>query len=101
MQEEDCPCCHHKKTPRDEENLKQLRNRLNRIIGQLNGIKNMLDDNRYCGDILIQVAAAEKALQNFGYCILADHMKTCVVEEIKEGGSDIIDEVVELIKRLK
>ncbi len=96
-----CDCCHHKNTPRDEETLRQLHNRLNRIIGQLGGIKNMLDDNRYCGDILTQVSAVESALQNFGYIILQNHMATCVVEEIQKGNTEILDEAVELIKKLK
>lgn len=96
-----CCCCHMKDTPREEADLKQLKNRLNRIIGQLNGIGKMLDENRYCGDILTQVAAVESALQSFGYVILQDHMKTCVVEQIKDGNEAILDEAVELIKKLK
>lgn len=80
---------------------KQLQNRISRIIGQLNGIKNMIDDNRYCGDILIQIGAAESALQALGYAILEDHMQTCVVEEIEKGNTQIMAEAVELIKRLK
>lgn len=94
-------CCHTKATPRQEAELKQLRNRLNRIIGQLNGIGKMLDENRYCGDILTQLAAAESALQSFGYVILQEHMETCVVEDIKNGNEAVVDEVVELIRKLK
>ena len=85
---QDC-CSHHKNTPRSESSNRQLQNRLNRMIGQLNGIKKMLDDNRYCGDILTQIAAVESALQ------------TCVVEEIKNGNLQIVDEAVDLIKKLK
>ena len=96
----DC-CSHHKNTPRSESSNRQLQNRLNRMIGQLNGIKKMLDDNRYCGDILTQIAAVESALQSFGYIILQDHMETCVVEEIKNGNLQIVDEAVDLIKKLK
>ena len=94
-------CVHHKATPRDEKELRQLQNRLKRMIGQLNGISKMLDDNRYCGDILIQVAAVESALQSFGYLVLQDHLETCVVEEIQKGNTKILDEAVELIKKLK
>ena len=90
-----------KNTPRSESSNRQLQNRLNRMIGQLNGIKKMLDDNRYCGDILTQIAAVESALQSFGYIILQDHMETCVVEEIKNGNLQIVDEAVDLIKKLK
>ena len=101
MSENNCSCCRHKATPRSEANVAQLQNRLNRMIGQMNGIKRMLDDNRYCGDIVTQVAAVESALQSFGYLILQDHMETCVAEEIKCGNSEIINEAVDLIKKLK
>lgn len=94
-------CCHYKTTPRNEDSLRQLQNRLNRMIGQMGGIKKMLEDNRYCGDILTQVAAVESALQNFGYVILQEHLETCVAEEIKNGNSSVIDEAVDLIKKLK
>lgn len=94
-------CCHMKATPRTEQELKQLRNRLSRIMGQLNGISRMLDENRYCGDILTQVAAVESALQAFGYEILKNHMETCVIEEIRKGNTAVVDEAVELIKKLK
>lgn len=96
-----CVCCRFKATPRDEEALRGLQSRLNRIIGQLNGIKKMLDENRYCGDILTQVAAVESALQSLGYLILKDHMDTCVVEEIQRGNTAVVDEAVELMKKLK
>ena len=95
-------CCARKKhTPRDEETKKTLQNRLNRMIGQLNGIKNMVEENRYCGDILIQIAAVQSALQNLGYMVLQDHMETCVVEGIRQGNADIVDEAVDLMKKLK
>lgn len=94
-------CCHQKATPRREQDLKQLKNRLNRIIGQMNGISKMLDENRYCGDILTQVAAVESALQSFGHVILKEHMETCVVEEIRRGNTEVVEEAVELIKKLK
>lgn len=96
-----CACCHHKNTLRDAKEQKQLQNRINRIIGQLNGIKNMIDDNRYCGDILIQIGAVENALQSLGYVILQDHMQTCVAEEVRNGNEDILTEAVELIKKIK
>lgn len=101
MTENICACCQHKNTPRDEKEQKQLQNRINRIIGQLNGIKNMIDDNRYCGDILIQIGAVESALQSLGYVILEEHMQTCVVEEIGKGNTQIMAEAVELMKKLK
>ena len=96
-----CHACHHKRTPRSEEDLKNLKNMLNRIVGQLGGISKMLDENRYCGDILTQVAAAESALQSFGYLILKEHMETCVVEEVQNGNTEIVEEAFALIKKLK
>ena len=61
----------------------------------------MLEENRYCGDVLTQVAAVESALQSFGYLVLKEHMETCVVEHIQAGNTQIVDEAVELIKKLK
>ena len=90
-----------RQTPRSEKERKQLQNRLSRMSGQLNGISRMLEENRYCGDILTQVAAVESALQAFGYAILKEHMETCVVEEIRKGNTAIVDEAVELVKKLK
>ena len=94
-------CCAQKHTPRDPELKKQLINRLNRISGQIQGIARMIESERYCGDVLVQVAAAEKALQNFGYLVLRDHMNSCLVEKLAAGDGDIIDETVDLIKQLK
>lgn len=94
-------CCHSKHTPRDSAKQRKLQNRLNRMIGQLNGIHKMLDENRYCGDILTQIAAVESALQNLGYEILQEHMETCVVEEIQKGNVEIVEEAVMLMKKLK
>ena len=98
---EECQCCRHKATPRNTEELRQMQNRLKRMIGQLNGIGKMLEDNRYCGDILIQVAAVEKAMQAFGYLILQEHLKTCVIEEIQKGNTQVVEEVFSLIQRMK
>ena len=97
----ECCHCHQKATPRSEKERKQLQNRLSRMSGQLNGISRMLEENRYCGDILTQVAAVESALQAFGYAILKEHMETCVVEEIRKGNTAIVDEAGELVKKLK
>ncbi len=96
-----CMHCQYKHTPREAASVRELHSRLNRIIGQLNGIKSMLDENRYCGDVLIQVAAAESALRTFGYVILRDHLESCVTEEIKKDNTKIIDETMSLIKGLK
>ena len=102
IEKENCFCeCRKKSTPRSEEMQKSLQNRLNRMMGQLGGIKKMIDDNRYCGDILIQIGAVESALQNLGYIVLQNHIETCVKEEIINGNEDIIEETIELIKKLK
>ena len=88
-------------TPRSEEQQKQLQNRLSRITGQLNGIGRMLSENRYCGDILTQIAAVESALQSFGYIILQEHLESCVLEEVRKDNIEIMDEVIDLVKKLK
>ena len=98
--EKDC-CTRYKKTPRSEEQLKTLRSRMNRIAGQVAGIQRMLDDNRYCGDILTQIAAGESALQSVGYLVLQEHMRSCVAEGVREGRDEMLDEAVELMKKLK
>ena len=101
MDKEKTCSCRHKATPRDEATLRSLQNRLSRIIGQLGGIQKMLADNRYCGDILIQTAAVERAIQGFGYQVLQEHLETCVTEELARGNTEIVAEAVELIKKLK
>ena len=94
-------CARTKRTPRSDEERRQLDNRLNRMIGQLNGIRKMLDENRYCGDILTQIAAVESALQAMGYLILKEHMQTCVAEGVRAGDDAIMVEAFELMKKLK
>ena len=98
---ESCPHCEHKHTPRDAKQFKDLKNRLNRISGQINGINKMLEDNRYCGDILTQIAAVEKALEQVGYIVLAEHMKSCVVDDIKMDKFSSLEEALDLMKKLK
>ena len=92
-------CCHHKNTPRTEEMQADLQKRLNRVIGQLNGVKSMIDDNRYCGDVLIQLSAAESAVHSISAILLQNHLETCVVEQVKQGNTEIIDEAMQLIKK--
>lgn len=92
--------CHHKNTPRSDDMQKDIQTRLNRVIGQLGGVKAMIDENRYCGDVLIQLSAAEKAIRRISTIVLREHMKTCVVEEVRAGNDDVIDEAIELIERM-
>lgn len=102
MEENICPCCAKKKhQPRSEEEKRKLVNRVSRIEGQLKGIAKMIEEDRYCGDILIQLSAAEKALESFGYTILNAHLESCVKEDILAGKDEVIWETMELIKRLK
>ena len=92
-------CCHHKETPRSQELQNDLQRRLNRVIGQLNGVKSMIDDNRYCGEVLVQLAAAESAVRRVSELMLQDHLETCVVEQIQRGNVEVVDEVMELLRK--
>ncbi|MDO4502136.1 MAG: metal-sensing transcriptional repressor [Coriobacteriia bacterium] len=94
-------CCRHKETPRDAEFQADLQKRLNRAIGQLNGVKAMIDDNRYCGDVLTQLAAAESAVRKVSQLILINHMHTCVVEQVRRGNDQVIDEALQLMARFQ
>ena len=95
-----CPC-RMKATPREDAFVADLNKRLNRAIGQLNGVKSMLDENRYCGDVLIQLAAAQSAVRSVSEMVLKNHMETCVVEQVKAGNTDVLDEVMDLIRTFK
>lgn len=97
-QASDCPC-RHKSTPRSMELQADMQKRLNRAIGQLTGVKAMIEDNRYCGDVLTQLAAAESAMRRVSEMVLAEHMRTCVVEEVRAGNDEVIDEVMALMRR--
>lgn len=93
-----CPC-KHKATPRSSQMQADLQKRLNRVIGQLNGVKAMVDDNRYCDDVLTQLSAAESAVRSISTIVMRNHLETCVVEQIQQGNTEIIDEVMTLLKR--
>jgi len=93
----DCSNCKHK--IRDEKEHKGLLNRLNRIEGQIRGVKNMVDEDRYCVDILTQVSAIQSALNAFNKNILANHIKTCVVDDIRDGNEEMVDELCKTIQR--
>ena len=98
---EERACCKHKETPRSQELQADLHKRLNRAIGQLNGIKAMIDDNRYCGDVLIQLSAVQSAVGKVSQLVLKNHMETCVVEQIQRGNLEVVDEALELIARFQ
>ena len=90
-----------KEKHRTEEEKAKLNTRINKIIGQMSGIKNMIDSDRYCDDILIQLAAIDKSIKSLANVILNNHMHTCLVKDINNGNYEVIDEIVELFKRFQ
>ena len=108
--EEKCPACMeveaaensccHKTKQRTEEEYKKLIHRLNRIEGQIRGIRGMVEKNAYCTDILVQVAAVSAALAAFNRELLADHVKTCVKRDILAGKDETIDELLSTLQKL-
>ena len=98
--ENECCCCSKRKKERSPEGYKCLMNRLCRIEGQIKGIKNMLENDAYCPDILIQVSAVNAALNSFNKVLLANHLKSCVIEDIRKGNNQVIDELVKTLQKL-
>ena len=92
-----CGCRHKQRT---EEEYKHLITRLNRIEGQIRGIRGMVENDAYCPDILVQSAAAGAALNAFNKELLASHIRTCVVEDIRDGKDEVIDELVATLQKL-
>lgn len=93
-------CCCHKTKERSPEEYKALINRLNRIEGQIRGIRGMVENNAYCPDILVQSAAVTAAMNAFNRELLANHIRTCVVQDIRDGKDDVIDELVATLQKL-
>ena len=93
-------CCCHKTKHRNEEEQKALINRLNRIEGQIRGIKRMLEEDAYCTDIITQVSAVNAALNSFNKELLANHIRTCVARDIRAGKDETIDELVATLQKL-
>jgi DNA-binding FrmR family transcriptional regulator len=93
-------CCSHKTKERSMKEYKALMNRLNRIEGQVRGVKNMLEQNAYCTDIMTQVAAINSALNSFNKVLLENHMKTCMIKEIREGNEDALEELLPVLQKL-
>ena len=92
--------CHVKTKERSEKEYKDLLHRLSRVEGQIRGIKKMVEGGSYCIDILTQVAAANAALNSFNKVLLANHIKTCVSSDIKEGKEETLDELVATLQKL-
>ena len=93
-------CCEEKKTMRSAEEQKKLINRLNRIEGQIRGIRNMVENNAYCNDILIQSAAVNAAVNAFNRELLNNHIRGCVKRDILNGHDEVIDELVLTMQKL-
>ena len=95
-----CGHCSEKTKDRTGKEYKDMINRLSRIEGQVRGIKNMVEKDAYCTDILVQVAAVNAALNSFNRVLLANHIKTCVSQDIRDGKEETVDELIQTLKKL-
>ena len=93
-------CC-QRKTIRSQEDKKRMLSRLNRIEGQINGVKKMIEDDKYCDDVLIQLSAINKSVKSLANLIVEKHMYSCVLENIQNGNAEILSEVAALFKRFQ
>ena len=93
-----CPC--HKTKHRTEEEIRTLQNRLARSEGQVRGIRGMVESDAYCVDILTQVTAVTAALGAFSRELLAEHIRTCVAHDLKEGKDGTVEELVETVRKM-
>lgn len=94
------PCCCQRKTAREAEEKKKLMNRLNRIEGQIRGIQKMLENDAYCNDILVQSSAVSAAMNAFNKELLSSHIHSCVVRDIQEGKTEVVDELMNTLQKL-
>ena len=95
-----CPECAEKIKKRETTEIRNLISRLNRIEGQVRGIKKMVEDDRYCIDIINQVAAVSAAINSFNKVLLSEHIKSCVVEDVKKGNEQMVDELCDTLHKL-
>ena len=95
-----CPGCSRRTKECSEKEKRSMLNRLSRIEGQVRGIRKMVENDAYCPDILIQVSAVNAALNSFNKVLLAEHIRTCVTEDIREGKEETIDELVLTLQKL-
>lgn len=100
LKEEKGCCCSRKKKVRTEKEYKDLQNRLSRIEGQVRGIRKMVEEDAYCTDILTQVSAVQAALNSFNKRLLANHIRTCVAQDIREGKDEVVDDLVNTLQKL-
>lgn len=99
VDQKNCQCC-GKTTKRSEEERRKLIHRLNRIEGQIRGIRKMVEKDEYCAEILIQSAAVTAAVNAFNKELLASHIRGCVARDIREGKDEVIDELVTTLQKL-
>lgn len=90
----------HRKSHHSEKIKANLVSRLNRIEGQVRGVKRLIDDDTYCDDVLNVIASIQSALSGVGGLLLEYHMKSCVVQQIKEGDETVVDELMKTIRKL-
>lgn len=100
MSDNQCPHCSGKHKDRDNDEVKDLLNRLKRIEGQVRGVEGMVESGDYCTDILVQVSAINSALNSFTKVLLSNHIKTCVADNIRQGNDEVVDELVQTIQKL-
>ncbi len=93
----ECKC---KTKHREGDEYKNIINRLNRIEGQVRGVKQMVENDAYCVDILTQVSAVSAALNSFSKVLLTNHIRTCVADDIRGGDDTVIDELVSLLQKM-
>lgn len=93
-------CCGERKKHRDEPEVRALSNRLSRIEGQVRGVRKMVEEDGYCTDILTQVSAVQAALNAFSRELLANHIKTCVVVDIRDGDDEVVDDLIKTLQIL-
>ena len=93
-------CCSHKTKQRSQDAYQVLINRLNRIEGQVRGVKNMVQNDAYCTDILTQVSAIIAALNAFNRELLSQHIQSCVVEDIRDGKEDTVTELIDTLRKI-
>lgn len=93
-----CPYCRTKL--RTEEERTALVHRLNRIEGQIRGLRGMVERDAYCPDILTQVSAVNAALSGFAKTLLSEHIRTCVAEDVRQGNDEVIDELLQTLQKL-
>ena len=100
MEQATCPCCEEKTTQRSQEEKTKLIHRLNRIEGQIRGIRGMIERDAYCNDILIQSAAVNAAVNAFNKDLITRHLHSCVARDLRQGKDEVIDELAATLQKL-